>query len=139
MGGGEEGKSVMGTKNDPGEYDCYENAEPDEPMFVLLARDPHAPPIVRAWADYYESEGLEGFDEKPSEDRTRKAAEARACAESMEQWLKKRNTPKPFETSAGDLHETTRRLVNMLEQHAEHFGSSPFFEKALSVAREAEE
>ena len=100
MGGGEEGKSVMGTKNDPGEYDCYENAEPDEPMFVLLARDPHAPPIVRAWADYYESEGLEGFDEKPSEDRTRKAAEARACAKSMEQWLKKRNTPKPFETSA---------------------------------------
>lgn len=29
----------MGTKNNPGAFDCYANAEPDEPMFVLLARD----------------------------------------------------------------------------------------------------
>jgi hypothetical protein len=30
----------MGTKSNPGPFDCYAKAEPDEPMFVLLARDP---------------------------------------------------------------------------------------------------
>lgn len=29
----------MGTKNNPGEFDCYANAAPDEPMFILLGRD----------------------------------------------------------------------------------------------------
>ena len=28
----------MGTKNNPGRFDCYGNAEPDEPIFVLLGR-----------------------------------------------------------------------------------------------------
>lgn len=40
----------MGTKNAPAPFDCYANALPDEPMFVLLARDPHAPALVRLWA-----------------------------------------------------------------------------------------
>ena len=25
----------MGTKNEPGEFDCYAAAEPDEPMFII--------------------------------------------------------------------------------------------------------
>ena len=41
----------MGTKNQPGHYDCYGNAEPDEPMFIVLARDVSAPAVVRDWAD----------------------------------------------------------------------------------------
>jgi hypothetical protein len=29
----------MGTKNQPGKFDtCYANADPDEPMFVLLGK-----------------------------------------------------------------------------------------------------
>lgn len=39
----------MGTKNNPGKFDCYTKAEPDEPMFVLLARDPLAPILVNLW------------------------------------------------------------------------------------------
>ncbi len=39
----------MGSKAEPGKHDCYANAELDEPMFVLLARDPVAPWLVRAW------------------------------------------------------------------------------------------
>lgn len=30
----------MGTKSNPTQFDCYANALPDEPMFILLARDP---------------------------------------------------------------------------------------------------
>ena len=40
----------MGTKNNPAAFDCYGNAEPDEPMFILLARDVTAPEIVEQWA-----------------------------------------------------------------------------------------
>lgn len=76
----------MGTKNDPGDFDCYANAEDDEPMFVLLARDPDAPFLVRTWATLRADrkmnspEGYEGMDAKEEE--------ARACATAMEAWRK---------------------------------------------------
>jgi hypothetical protein len=40
----------MGTRANPGPHDCYAAAEPDEPLFVLLARDPVAYHLVRIWA-----------------------------------------------------------------------------------------
>lgn len=40
---------TMATKNNPGPYDCYANAEPDEPMFVLLGRDATAALVVTFW------------------------------------------------------------------------------------------
>lgn len=40
----------MGTKANPGPYDCYAAAEPDEPMFILLGRDRHAAALVNLWA-----------------------------------------------------------------------------------------
>jgi hypothetical protein len=79
----------MGTKNQPGDFDWYAAAEPDEPMFVLLARDRAAPDVVRAWAHWREArlranagnatalEVIEEFDQ---------IAEARACADEMEAW-----------------------------------------------------
>ena len=66
----------MGTKNNPGKYDCYANAHPDEPMFVLLGRDPWAASLVRLWA-----EAREMRDKSDP-----KAAEARECADDMIMW-----------------------------------------------------
>ncbi len=66
----------MGTKNNPGKFDCYANADPDEPMFVLLSRDPLAPILVRLWADLREHTAG-----NPS-----KVLEARTCALNMETW-----------------------------------------------------
>lgn len=40
----------MGTKNNPGKFDCYANAESDEPMFVLLGRDRLAGHLVSIWS-----------------------------------------------------------------------------------------
>lgn len=74
---GKEG--AMSTKEDPGQFDCYAKAEPDEPMFVLLGRDLDAPDLVRFWARIREK--LEG--------RTAQVLEARACAEAMERWREK--------------------------------------------------
>lgn len=73
----------MGTKNNPGSYDCYAAAEPDEPMFVLLARDPMAPQLVRNWAMIRAQQVEQGI--KPAEDMA-KANEAKLCAAQMEQW-----------------------------------------------------
>lgn len=66
----------MGTKNNPGTYDCYVNAEDDEPMFVLLGRDVHAAALVEEWANVRHVGG-----ESPE-----KVRDARQCAEDMRAW-----------------------------------------------------
>lgn len=66
----------MGTKNNPGACDCYAKAEPDEPLFVLLARDKHAPALVWLWAVMRQLDG-----ENPE-----RIAEARQCAVDMIGW-----------------------------------------------------
>jgi hypothetical protein len=71
----------MGTKNCPGDFDCYANAEPDEPMFVLLARDESAPGLIREWV--YQRNVRKGLDAMARDD---KAFEALACADSMDAW-----------------------------------------------------
>jgi len=53
---------------------CLAKAHPDEPIFVLLARDVLAADIVREWATRAERAGA----------RAEKIAEARALADSME-------------------------------------------------------
>ena len=73
----------MGTKANPGEFDCYAAAGDDEPIFVLRANDPLAPLLVREWSNRY-------YDEKKPATR-KKADEARACARAMELWVWARN------------------------------------------------
>lgn len=40
----------MGTKNNPGQFDCYAKAGPDEEMFIVLSRDPQGSDFVSLWA-----------------------------------------------------------------------------------------
>lgn len=67
----------MGTKNAPGNFDCYANAADDEPMFVLLARDPLAPDLVVLWAERRA---------KSNKSDVEKINEARRCADAMLRW-----------------------------------------------------
>lgn len=39
----------MATKENPGEYDCYAKLQPHEEYFLLRARDPSMPYLVRIW------------------------------------------------------------------------------------------
>lgn len=73
----------MGTKNNPGKFDCYENALSDEPMFILLARDPNAPRLVERWAALREDSINHGT--RPESDRAM-VEEARNCALNMRTW-----------------------------------------------------
>lgn len=76
-----EKEPMMGTKNHPGDFDCYENAEPDEPMFVLLARDRHASDVVREWVAW---RAIEGRTDQAKLD------EAMRCAAAMDAWRERR-------------------------------------------------
>jgi hypothetical protein len=76
----------MGTKNHPGAFDCYANVLPDEPMFILLARDPAAPFLVRAWAERRRTDIDAGI--RPSSDMAM-VNEAEECAASMAEWRKR--------------------------------------------------
>ncbi len=39
----------MGTKNEPGKFDCHGKADDNEPLFTLRAKDPIAPQLVLIW------------------------------------------------------------------------------------------
>ena len=80
----------MGTKNRPAPHDCYALAEGDEPLFVLLARDVHAPFLVRAWADMREASG-----ESPD-----KVEEARSAADAMVRWRRTKRSREPMGDAA---------------------------------------
>lgn len=80
--------TAMASKAHPGEFDCYSNAKPDEPMFVLLARDPSAPTIVRIWTRLYEARKRAVQWGGLSNEQGLKVGEALRCADAMEAWAK---------------------------------------------------
>lgn len=71
----------MGTKLEGDR--CYDGAMPNEPMFVLLARDESAPKLVRQWAAIRQSLISAGL--KPETDLAQ-VNEAFALADRMEAW-----------------------------------------------------
>lgn len=58
---------------------CYENADQDEPLFVLRAQDVTAPRTVAQWI-------LENIEHAPRE----KLHEALECAIAMRSWPKRK-------------------------------------------------
>lgn len=87
----------MGTKLNPGSFDCHEAAADDEPLFTLLARDQLAPHLVLIWACIRGGDPITALDEfnrmvqdhivtYDPEAEKGKVQEAAACAESMQDW-----------------------------------------------------
>ncbi len=68
----------METRANPGPHSCYLSAEPDEPLFILKARDKHAPALVWLWAVLRELDS-----EKPEI-----VKDARECVVEMMLWAK---------------------------------------------------
>jgi hypothetical protein len=78
----------MGTKNNPGSFDCYSKALPDEPVFVLLARDPGFERLVMEWAR--DREFAVACGERPDTDLAM-VEEAYKCARAGAEWRHKNN------------------------------------------------
>ena len=75
----------MSTKNNPGPFNCYKAAAPDEPIFTLKASDITAPLVINFWANLYRErkEYAGEFNERAKQ----KHAEALICAEEMTTWF----------------------------------------------------
>jgi hypothetical protein len=73
----------MGTKLNPGAFDCLGDAEPNEPFFTLLGRDLHAAKLVRIWAKE-RAEAISRGDYPPID--ALKVTEAYECAAKMEEY-----------------------------------------------------
>jgi hypothetical protein len=74
----------MGTKENPGRFDCYAAAAPDEPIFILRANDPLAPVIVRFWAELYQDAKRRAG--AWSNGSIARYCEAMDCSEEMRAW-----------------------------------------------------
>lgn len=77
---------MMGTKNNPGTFDCYAKAEPDEPMFILLGRDKYAPVLVALWVNLRAADGATELAQ---------VEEALALSQEMLQYRRERQQRKP--------------------------------------------
>lgn len=90
----------------PGKFDCWSKAEPDEPTFTLLGRDPLAKSLVDAWALVREKTG-----EDPE-----KVEEARQCADAMEAWARKLGKkPLKDEQLSALLIEQRQQTISMIK------------------------
>lgn len=102
----------MGTKVEPGKYDCYGAAKDDEPLFTLLARDGSAPRLVEAWAQLRQNAIAAGV--APSTD-IEKVEDARQCAVAMRQWHFANKTAEVAHPEA-PIEVDNRRIVEELQK-----------------------
>jgi hypothetical protein len=92
----------MGTKTEPGKFDCYKKLEPDEPYFLLRGKDPAAPYLTMMWAASRNGDWTGLLDlvtamrlnqdvvARVSTDENPKLAEAMHCARTMKEWQLRR-------------------------------------------------
>ena len=76
----------MGTKNNPGNYDCYAKLEPNEPYFLLRGKDPVGWLLVNLWASIRKH--LAPHGEIPPE-YLAKLNEAKICGDAMKAYAEK--------------------------------------------------
>lgn len=105
----------MGTKLKPGAFDCYDAAEDDEPMFVLLARDEDAPALIYEWArkrfrrlaEEHRGVRYPEREQHAENERVikvlRKIAEALQCAQNMRDWRERPTTEARLRCAQNDM------------------------------------
>lgn len=90
----------MATKLNPGPFDCYRSALPDEPMFILLGRDASAPDRIRDWVAAKRRDLLSGRnpdlvqsagEAEIVEEDLRKCSNAEMIAHDMQVWRARNN------------------------------------------------
>jgi hypothetical protein len=74
---------MTNTAAQPGPYDPLEKAKPDEPIFTLVARDPHAPATVLHWVGLARAAAMEIEDHEQRRHDLQKCTEAEMIACDM--------------------------------------------------------
>lgn len=97
------------TKNNPGPFNCYEKAEPNEPMFVLLGRDISALPTIYSWIGFRIMKGQSLSDPQ--------IQEAITAAKDCHEWAKKLGKVMPKELEDA-MNYTMLMLQNAVSESA---------------------
>lgn len=99
---------MTSTLAEPGPYDALAKAEPTEPMFPLLARDPCAPAAITEWCRLRRNRAIKLWGESTSDaDAKLLAAELAQCASAeqvaldMADWLGEKEAPAAQRVSHG--------------------------------------
>jgi len=106
----------MGTKNNPGKFDCYNKLEPDEPHFVVMGRDAVGWVAVLMWiGSRLEMATVQATP--MSQEEIDKLLEARDCARAMYDWAKARGKTEIIEAfvKASPFGEVTQ-LFEMTDE-----------------------
>lgn len=90
----------MATKNNPGKFDCISKADPDEPMFTLLGRDPTAPFVLLFWIRMRLATGQRMDDPQ--------ITEANECATALKEWARKLGKDEKLEAALKAFEELVR-------------------------------
>jgi hypothetical protein len=98
---------TMGTKNNPGKYDCYAKLEPDEPYFLLRGKDPIGWLVVKVWVAL---RMVLADDLLPTE-YAEKLNEAKAAAAQMKDWAALKGTLLPGTLTKEWLRKAFANLV----------------------------
>lgn len=98
----------MGTKNNPGNYDCYAKADPDEPMFILLGRDPFAGLAAGFWAS------IQKWDSPENE---KKYLEAFECSEALTAFAHNLGKEKEISDARKSMRLHILRLAELVAIH----------------------
>lgn len=79
----------MSTKQEPGPFDGFERAAPNEPIFTLAAHDVLAAPLVREWVDR-RRKAILAADLPDEKERLEliQCREAEDIADAMIEWVK---------------------------------------------------
>lgn len=105
----------MSTKQHPGPYDCYAKLAEDEPYFLLRAKDPDAPFLVRLWLTIRRRK----YGDYP------KLHEAALCAETMEAWQRAHpeaqpTVPDQATVQVNALKDRLRSIAGVMRANPEH-------------------
>jgi hypothetical protein len=101
----------METKANPNPLGCYARALPHEPMFILLARDPVAPAVIRLWAERRMEGRLDGQPGTESD----QIVDALNSAEAFEAWRIEHD---------GEWREAEAKRAAMVERFARRIAAA---------------
>lgn len=135
----------MGTKNNPGHYDCYAKLAEDEPYFVLRGKDPFGWLLVNLWCSIRTMMMRANASPKEKENYQTKLREAKACAASMKSFaerhpanIEERSVENAVRSYIG-LDTTVMKILRELVYAASSSRTSgeafERYEKALARAR----
>lgn len=108
----------MGTRDNPGRFDCYAKAEPDEQLFTLMARDPDFEEFVRWWA-HWRSRQIEAGVRPATEEEFAQIKEAQEIATEGGIWGRAyRQRQEHLATEFGPASPSDGSRVPLHGQHA---------------------